>query len=283
MSSTESLSELQQARAGQRLMALGEMVGGIAHDFRNLIAVIDSGLKLAERNSEHPEKVRDFIAAAREGISRGGALTNQLLTFAKQRALEVRAEDANELIEDSEVLLTYGAGPDVRIVFDLAENLPRCLIDPAQFNVSMLNLVVNARDAMPNGGEIRISTKELSVEAATSGSGRSGEYIRVRVKDTGQGMPPNVMRKIFDPFFTTKGEAGTGLGLPQVCALMRRVGGHIDVASEPGFGTTFDLLFPIVRRAGSSRLPAIVLDALIEHGNQSKVTHGTSAIEHCLD
>src|SRR5215208_18182 len=120
MSSTESLSELQQARAGQRLMALGEMVGGIAHDFRNLIAVIDSGLKLAERNSEHPEKVRDFIAAAREGISRGGALTNQLLTFAKQRALEVRAEDANELIEDSEVLLTYGAGPDVRIVFDLA-------------------------------------------------------------------------------------------------------------------------------------------------------------------
>jgi signal transduction histidine kinase len=120
------------------------------------------------------------------------------------------------------------------------------LIDPSQFDAAVLNLVVNARDAMPHGGEVRISTERWVVETASSGSPAPGAYVRVCVKDSGQGIPAEVVRKVFDPFFTTKGEKGNGLGLPHVYAFMRRIGGHVSVTTEWGRGTTFDLLFPSV-------------------------------------
>jgi signal transduction histidine kinase len=240
-----SAAELS-ARAVQRLSVLGEMTGGIAHDFRNILAIIDSGLRLAEKSAEAPEQVRAYIAGAKEGIDRGLQLISLLLTFAKQHELDVRAADANELLRDLELFLRYGAGPAIRIVFELASDIPECLLDPTQFNAAVLNLVVNARDAMPNGGAIRISTERWQVKAAASGSPAPRVYVRVRVKDCGQGMSAEVLRKIFDPLFTTKGEKGTGLGLPQVCAFMRLIGGHIDVTSEVGTGTSFDLFFPSV-------------------------------------
>jgi signal transduction histidine kinase len=139
----------QRAYASQRLAALGEMTGGIAHDFRNLLAAIESGLRLAEKSSEQPEKVRGYIAAARQGINRGVKLTSQLLAFARQQELEARAADANELLRNLELLLKYSAGPETRIVLELASDVPKCLIAPSQFDAAVLNLVVNARDAMP--------------------------------------------------------------------------------------------------------------------------------------
>jgi signal transduction histidine kinase len=185
-----------------------------------------------------------FIAGVREGIDRGLQLTSQLLPFAKQRKLEAGKGNANELLRQLELFLRSGVGCGIRIVLALAPDIPNCLLDPSQFNAAILNLVVNARDAMPNGGEIQISTTRWQMAATTKGSPAPGTYVRVRVKDSGQGMPPRTLQRIFDPFFTTKDEQGTGLGLPQVCAFMRLIGGHVSVTSESGNGTTFDLLFP---------------------------------------
>jgi signal transduction histidine kinase len=229
------------------MAALGEMTGGIVHDFRNILAIVDAGLRLAERSSQEPEKVRACIAGARDGVDRGLRLASRLLTLARPGAREARRGDANELLGDLELLLKYGAGPDVRVVLELASDLPECVVDSAQFNAAVLNLVVNARDATPNGGEIRISTARWDVTTAAPGAPAPGVYVRVRVKDGGQGMSGEVLQKAFDPQFTTKGENGTGLGLPQVRAFMRLIGGHVGVASEPGIGTTVDLLFPAVR------------------------------------
>ena len=231
------------------------MTGGIAHDFRNLLAVIELGLRLAEKSSEQPEKVRVYIAAAREGIDRGVKLTSQLLAFAKRQELEAREGDVNKLLRNLELLLKYSAGPGIRIVLELASDIPNCLIDPSQFDAAVLNLVVNARDAMPHGGEVRISTERWVAETAIAGSPAPGAYVRVCVKDSGQGMPAEMVRKVFDPFFTTKGEKGNGLGLPHVYAFMRRVGGHVSVTSELGRGTTVDLLFPSVEPDGPVALP----------------------------
>jgi signal transduction histidine kinase len=237
--------------AAARLAALGEMTGGIAHDFRNVLAVIDSGLRMAEEDTEPSEAMRCYIAAAREGIERGVKLTSQLLAFAKRQELRTIRGDVNQLLRSLERFLAYGAGPDVRVVLRLADDVPPCVLEPAQFEAAMLNLVINARDAMPNGGIVEIATQRLEGDAASI-DGPAGFYARVRVKDSGQGMPPQVLRRIFDPLFTTKGEAGTGLGLAQVHAFIRLVGGHVGVDSVPGIGTTFDLLLPARTAIGSA-------------------------------
>jgi signal transduction histidine kinase len=166
------------------------------------------------------------------------------LAFAKRTELDAHAENANDLLRNLELFLKYGAGAGIRIVFDLASDIPKCLIDPLEFNAAILNLVVDARDAMPAGGEIQISTEVHLVEAEASDLPAPGAYVRVRVTDSGQGMSVETARKIFDPYFTTKGEKGTGLGLPQIAAFMRQAGGHVSVRTEPGQGPTFDLLFP---------------------------------------
>jgi signal transduction histidine kinase len=251
----------RRARAMRRISALGEMTGGIAHDFKNILAIVDAGLRLAERHSREPAKVRACIAGAREGVDRGLRLTSQLLTFAKRQERDARTGDVNELLKNLELFLTYGAGAGIRIALELASDIPECVVDRSQFNAAVLNLVVNARDAMPNGGEIRISTARWDVTSAATGTPAPGLYVRVRVEDSGHGMPADVLRKVFDPVFTTKGEKGTGLGLPQVQASMRLIGGHVDIASEPGVGTTVDLLFPLAQPDGSLRpSPAAKLD-----------------------
>lgn len=233
------------AHEAQRLSVLGEMTGGIAHDFRNILAVIDSGLRLAESNSHDLRAARTFIAGAREGVARGLTLTSQLLGFAKQGELHAGEADANELLKALELFLRYGAGPEVRVLLELSPDVQNCLIDTSQFDAAILNLVINARDAMPEGGEVQISTAPWVIESDVSNA-KPGNYVRVRVRDNGSGMPPDVLEKIFQPFFTTKGEHGTGLGVPQIGAFMRYIGGHICVTSDPGQGTTFDLFFPVV-------------------------------------
>ena len=231
-------SRERSKRAAKKISALGEMTGGIAHDFRNVLSVIASGLNVAERHSGDPAKVELALAAAREGVERGTKMTQRLLAFAKQQELKTGPEDVNALLAKLKMFLKYGAGPGIRMILECAPDLPKCLVDPPQFNSAMLNLVVNARDAMHAGGVIRISTTAISEQADES-------YVRVRVRDNGMGMPPDVMKRIFDPYFTTKGDSGTGLGVPQVQALMRQVGGYVTVDSAIGQGTSFDLFFPV--------------------------------------
>lgn len=243
---TRSAAE-QRERATHRLAAIGEMTGGIAHDFRSLLAVVDSGLRLIERNAGDPEKVRTYVKAAREGIDRGVELTSQLLTFAKHQVLDAHAGDLNEFLRSFEPFLRYGAGANVRVKLELGSDIPACLIDPAFFDAAILNLVVNARDAMPNGGEVRIFTERWEQGAAVSGSPIPGIYARVRVEDDGSGMPEEILRKVFDPFFTTKGESGTGIGLSQVQAFAHMVGGQVSIASKKGIGTKVTLQFPSAR------------------------------------
>jgi signal transduction histidine kinase len=242
---SEQYSAEQSARAAQRLCALGEMTGGIVHDFRNILAIIGSSLMLAERySSSDPEKLRASIGKAQEGVRRGAKLTAQLLIFAKEHDLGAGIGNLNECLKDLESFLKAGAGPEVRVVLQLAPDIPKCLIDQAQFNAAVLNLVVNARDALPKGGTIEISTERWAVNTAMVDAPLPGLYVRVQVKDNGQGMSPEVIRRVFDPFFTTKGERGTGLGVPQVSAFMRLINGHVSIASERGVGTTVSLFFP---------------------------------------
>ncbi len=243
--SERSVAE-QRAYVAEGLALPGEMTGGIIHDFRNILTIIELSLGFAEKNSGEPEKVRSSVAAARHGIDRGLQLTSQILAFAKQRELPAHAANANEYLRALELFLAFGAGCGTRIMFELASDIPMCLLDPSRFNAAIINLVVNARDAMPNGGEIQISTVRYEVTTATHRSPAPGTYVRVRVKDSGHGMSPETLKHIFDPLFTTKGERGTGLGLSQVCAFMRSVGGDISVTSLRGDGTTFDLWFPSV-------------------------------------
>jgi signal transduction histidine kinase len=229
----------RSARAAERITALGEMTRGIAHDLRNVLCMLTSGLNIAETSANEPDKLKLALAAMHDGIARGLRVTNQLLDFSRQQELEPGSDDINSLLASMKAFLRYGAGPGIHVLLDLAPALPRCFVDPPQLNAAILNLVVNARDAMPDGGDIRIST------ALVHSRGRSDrDYIRVRVRDNGAGMAPDVLARIFDPFFTTKGDRGTGLGIPQVQAMMNRVHGHVTVDSKVGKGTTFDLFFP---------------------------------------
>lgn len=239
----------QHERAVHRLAFLGEMTGGVAHDFRNLLTVIESGLRLAERRADQPESVRAYIGATREAVNRGVELTSQLLAFANDKKPDLQARDLNELVRSFEPFLRYGAGPHIRVRLELGSDIPRCLVDPTLFDAAVLNLVLNARDSMPSGGEICIATERL-VEADTApGQPAPGTYARLRVQDHGCGMPSETLQKVLDPFFTTKGENGTGMGLSQVYATVQLVGGHLRIASERGTGTTVDLLFPSIEEA----------------------------------
>jgi len=229
-----------KSNAAQQINALGELAGGIAHDFRNVLAVISSALHLAERQAAGSRKTREYLAAAQEAVERGLRLTSRLLALAKPHAPDLHPEDPTHLVRELLPFLKYGAGPHVRVRVELEEKAASCIVDPAQFNQALLNLVVNARDAMPDGGEIVIGSAIVDAPG-----GDHGRFLRIRLSDTGEGMSKETAARIFDPWFTTKGETGTGLGLPQVHRFMTLVGGSISVSSAPSIGTSFDLHFPI--------------------------------------
>jgi signal transduction histidine kinase len=243
----------RSANAAERIGALGEMTRGIAHDFRNILCMLTSGLNIAETSARDPVKLALALAAMREGVDRGVKMTNRLLGFARQQQTKGGCEDVNTLLAALKDFLAYGAGPGIRLILKLAPDLPKCLVEPPPLNAAIVNLVVNARDAMPDGGVIRISTAAVTHGAH---AGEAGDYVRVRVRDNGVGMPPEVTAKIFDPYFTTKGDRGTGLGVPQVQAWMRQIGGYVTVRSSVGKGTAFDLFFPVRKQQ-----PAVSPDA----------------------
>lgn len=243
-------ADSESAHLAHKFEILGEMTGGIAHDIRNLLAVLDASLRLIERNIKDPGAVYSYTCAAREAVRRGVKLTSQLMDFVRAPGpeLEVCAGDVNEYLIDLEPLLRYSAGFDHPIILELQPNLPPCRVNRTQFDMAVLNLVNNSRDASASGGEIHIVTD--MVDAGLR------EAVRVRVEDYGSGMAPETLAHIFEPFFTTKGERGTGIGLPQIQAAMKLIGGYVSVTSELGHGTAVDLLFPAVEPA-TQRSPAV--------------------------
>jgi signal transduction histidine kinase/ActR/RegA family two-component response regulator len=238
-----------QLIAGQRLEAIGRLAGGIAHDFNNLLAVILSYANFAMEAVEADNPLREDLQEIKEAGERAASLTRQLLAFSRRQVLEPRAVDANELILKLERILHRILGEDLRFERRLASELDYVHADPGQLEQVIMNLVVNARDAMPSGGRLLIETANVDFDA---GSGRreaelkAGRYVMLAISDNGRGMDEATRHRIFEPFFSTK-EAGkgTGLGLATVYGIVKQSGGGINVCSEPGKGACFRLYFPI--------------------------------------
>ncbi|MET0181879.1 MAG: ATP-binding protein, partial [Caulobacterales bacterium] len=235
-------------RQAQKMEAIGQLTGGIAHDFNNMLAVVIGALNLLQRRLQRGDThVGQYADAAIEGATRASALTQRLLAFSRQQQLEPRALDPNKLIASMTELLARTLGEHIQIETVLTPGLWRCFADPIQLESAILNLAVNARDAMPEGGRLTIDANNAMVDSAVSREYAvpEGQYVMIAVTDTGTGMSDDVMTQAFDPFFTTKGVGkGTGLGLSQVFGFVRQSGGHVKIYSELGVGTTVKLYMP---------------------------------------
>jgi signal transduction histidine kinase len=236
-------------RQMQKMEAVGQLTGGIAHDFNNMLAIIIGSLDIAKRQlHQDSAKAERFITNAVEGAKRGAQLTSRLLAFSRQQQLTPRCLDTNGLIRDMSELLKRSLGEAIQLETVLVTEPWRTFADGSQLESAVINLCVNSRDAMPSGGTLTIETfnTELSeAYLAANSDARAGYYICVAVTDTGSGMPPEVLARAFDPFYTTKPTGqGTGLGLSQVYGFVKQSGGHIQIASEPGKGTTVRIYLP---------------------------------------
>jgi signal transduction histidine kinase len=239
---TKSREQLAHA---QRLEAMGQLTGGVAHDFNNLLMVVTSSMDIILRSPGNTQKVEKFARAALQACARGQKLTQQLLTFARRQVTRPVTVDPNRVLSDLEDLLSRTIGAGIQIVCDLSPLAHPTLVDKVQFESAILNLVVNARDAMPDGGRVTIRTENVAIDLPQPGGAPPGRYVKVSVEDDGAGMSEEVRAKAFDPFFTTKEVgSGSGLGLSQVYGFAKSVGGHVEIESETGLGTTVALLLP---------------------------------------
>jgi PAS domain S-box-containing protein len=239
---TAELEEAQdQLRQAQKMEALGQLTGGIAHDFNNLLTVVVGGLDLIAKEIQD-ERLLRFATNALSAAERGARLTAQLLAFSRVQRLEVKPTYVAPLIEEMRPLLRNVLGPGIQKKFDLHPHLTPVLADPTQLEVAVLNLAINARDAMPDGGTLTISSRKRRI--SSDPELEPGTYIELSIADTGAGMTPDVLARAFEPFFTTKDVGkGTGLGLSMVYGMARQCGGAVKIESEPGRGTTVRLYF----------------------------------------
>ena len=239
---TAELTETQdQLRQSQKMEALGQLTGGIAHDFNNLLTVVVGGLDLIAKQVEDEGLLR-FATNALSAAERGARLTAQLLAFSRVQRLEVKPTYVAPLIEEMRPLLGNVLGPGIQKKFDLDPHLTPVLADPTQLEVAVLNLAINARDAMPDGGTLAISSRTRRMDHDPEL--KPGTYVELSICDTGAGMTPDVLARAFEPFFTTKEVGkGTGLGLSMVYGMARQCGGSVTIESEPGRGTTVRLYF----------------------------------------
>jgi PAS domain S-box-containing protein len=249
----EAQLELEQSREqlfqAQKMEAIGQLTGGIAHDFNNLLTGMTGSLELL-RTRIAQGRIGDldrFVVAALGAASRAAALTHRLLAFARRQTLDPKRIDPNRLIADMEEMVRRTVGPEIRVETVLASGLWPTLCDPSQLENAILNLCINARDAMPNGGRLTIETTNSGVDqrGARARDMAPGQYVAICVTDTGTGMPPDVVAHAFDPFFTTKpiGE-GTGLGLSMIYGFAKQSGGQVRIYSELGTGTTVRIYLP---------------------------------------
>ncbi len=237
----------EQLRQSQKMEALGQLTGGIAHDFNNLLTVVVGGLDLIAKRESDP-KLQRYARNALEAAERGARMTAQLLAFSRVQRLEVRPTFVAPLIENMRPLLRNVLGPGISKEFELDSDRVPVLADPTQLELAVLNLAINARDAMPDGGVLSIRTERVSVDEDSEL--QPGEYVKLSIGDTGTGMPPHVVERAFEPFFTTKEVGkGTGLGLSMVYGVARQSGGTARIVSTPGEGTCVQLFF---RRAAEA-------------------------------
>ncbi len=247
-------------RQMQKLEAIGQLTGGIAHDFNNMMAVVISALNLLERRLARGETdVAKYIEAAVEGATRASALTRRLLTFSRQQAFSPETIEANATIKTLVELLERTLGEHVRLETAFEAGALTIYVDASEFENALLNLSVNSRDAMPNGGRLCIATSRVAVDSALADRHdmAPGEYASIAVSDTGVGMTPEVLEKAFDPFFTTKDVGkGTGLGLSQVFGFVRQSGGGVRIDTQPGEGASVVLYLPLVAAEAKTQTPA---------------------------
>ena len=254
---TEKQAAEAQLRHAQKMDAIGQLTGGVAHDFNNILTVITGTIGiLAEAVADQPE----LVAIAKlidEAAERGANLTKHLLAFARKQPLQPREVDVNALVLEAAKLLHPTLGEHIEITPLLAEDAWTALVDPNQLTTAVLNLALNARDAMPNGGKLALETSNVYLDenyASMHSEVAAGNYVMIAVSDTGTGIPAADLERVFDPFFTTKEVGkGTGLGLSMVFGFVKQSGGHIKIYSEEGHGTSVKIYLP--RATGSGRRP----------------------------
>jgi two-component system cell cycle sensor histidine kinase/response regulator CckA len=272
----EEMNTLQeQFHQSQKMEAIGRLAGGIAHDFNNLLTIIKgySQLSLQELKEENP--LKGNLEEINRASEKASDLTRQLLSFSRSQMMERKVVDLNTLLKNLDKMLRRIVGEDVELITFLADDLGRIKVDPGQIEQVIMNLVVNAKDAMPSGGKLAIETAnvELDETYARSHIGvKPGRYVMLLVSDTGMGMAPGVKKNIFEPFFTTKEkDKGTGLGLSTVYGIVKQSGGDIWVYSEPDYGTTFKIYLPRVDEPQD-------IDEVKEKGIEEGLPHGDETI-----
>jgi len=237
-----------QVRQAQKMEAIGQLTGGVAHDFNNILTVITGTIEIlgeAVKDSPHLARITNMMGAA---AARGADLTKHLLAFSRRQPLQPRSVDVNAVVVEAARLLRPTLGEQIEIESMLAHDSAPALIDPSQLSTAILNLALNARDAMPNGGKLTLETRNVVLDedyAAMSSEVNPGNYVMIAVSDSGEGIPASLLEKVFEPFYTTKDVGkGSGLGLSMVYGFVKQSNGHIRIYSEEGHGTTVKLYLP---------------------------------------
>lgn len=245
------LEHAQQALIqSQKIEAIGKLTFGLAHDFNNLLTVIVNSLDLIKAHHDNADRVERLADGAMRAADRGALLTRQLLAFARGQSLAPEAQDINDLLRRSEALYRRACDTAITIVFDLGRDLPQALVDATQFEAAVLNLVVNARDAMADGGKIIIATRLRHTAPPDQPEAAASDYVCVNVSDTGTGMSEAVMQRAVEPFFTTKEVGkGSGLGLSQVFGFASQSGGFAELRSQEGQGSRISICLPVAEAA----------------------------------
>jgi PAS domain S-box-containing protein len=266
---TEDKAREERLRQSQKMEVVGQLTGGIAHDFNNLLTIIMGSLELLQRGLAQSDlKLQRRVENAMDGAKRAAALTHRLLAFSRRQPLAPKALDVNRLLSGMSDMLHRTLGEHVNVELVASAGLWPALADGNQLENALLNLAVNARDAMPGGGHLTIETQNAYLDHSYTGGKEvePGQYVQIAVTDTGVGMEKDVRAKVFEPFFTTKAQGqGTGLGLAQVYGFAKQSGGHVGIYSEPGQGTVVKLYLPRSRAAAAAELPANDTQASLDH------------------